>query len=70
MQRQFGDMSYFHRFVRRFATLQSLLLLALVLGASSATTVVTESPGDIVMHGIAALIRIVSAWLKSIPSAA
>lgn len=70
MQSQLGDTDYFHRFVRWYAALQGLLMLTLVLGASSASAVMTDSPGDIVKHGVAAIVRIVFSWLKSSPAVA
>lgn len=65
MQSQLGDTDYFHRFVRRYAALQGLLTLVLVLATSSASAVMTDSPQDIVMHGVAAIVRTMLSWLKS-----
>ena len=70
MQSQLGDTDYFHRFVRWYAALQGLLMLTLVLAASSASTVMTDFPGDIAIHGVAAIFRVVSSWLKSSPAVA
>jgi hypothetical protein len=70
MQSQLGDTTYFHRFVRWYAALQGLLALALVLAASSASAVMTDSPRDIIMHGLASLVRTVFSWLKSSPAVA
>ena len=70
MQNQLGDTSYFHRFVRWFATLQGLLMLALILGASSSSAAMTETPGDVVMLGVTAVFRSVFSWFKSIPALA
>jgi hypothetical protein len=65
MESQIGDTRYFHRFVRWYAALQGLLALALVLAASSASAVMTDSPRDIAMHAVAAIVRTVLSWLKS-----
>jgi len=70
MQSQLGDTDYFHRFVRWYIALQGLLMLTFMLAASSANAVITDSPGGIVIHGVAAIFRIVSSWLKSSPAVA
>ncbi len=70
MQSLLGNTSYFRRFVRSYGALQSLLTLALVLAASSAGAVTTDSPADIVMHGVVAFVRTIFSWLKSSPALA
>jgi hypothetical protein len=70
MHSQLTETSCFDRFVRGLTVLRGLFALTIILCAATASAFMFDSPGNIVLTGVMAVLRAGISRLRSIPTLA